>query len=162
MAFFRRLISIWGAALLLGACSSWLSRPDPPLVSLADIDIVDLGLIEQRLGLQLRMQNPNRFALPVQGMDFVLELNDHDFAHGVSDEPVTIPAYGEALIRVDVVSNAARIFEQLRDLAAGDRETFRYQLSGGVGLAGFSGTIPFESGGEISLAPRRSGEAAEP
>jgi LEA14-like dessication related protein len=121
---------------------------------LAGVDSINLGLIEQRFDLQLRVQNSNRFALPVQGMEFVLQRDDHDFAHGVTYHTVTIPAFGETLVEVSVVSNMANLYEQLRDRGTGDKNRLRYKLSGGVGLSYWAAKIPFESQSEIMLAPQ--------
>ena len=81
--------------MALSGCAALLGRPEPPRVSLAGVDSINLGLIEQRFDLQLRVPSSNRFALPVQGMGFVSQLDDQDFAHGVTNHPVTIPAFGE-------------------------------------------------------------------
>lgn len=154
MANLQRWILICGTVLALCGCALLRGHPEPPRVSLAGIDVVNLGLIEQRFNLQLRVQNPNSIALPVQGMDFVLQINNRDFAYGVTNQPVTIPAFGETLVNVDVVSNLARVYEQLRGLGMGVNNRLRYELSGGVGLANWAGKIPFESKGEIMLAPK--------
>lgn len=165
MANIQKWALIWSAVLTLCACASLFGRPEPPRMNLAGVDIINLGLIEQRFDLQLRVQNPNRYPLPVEGMDFVLQLNDRDFAHGVTNQPVTIPSFGETLVNVKVVSSLANIYAQLRNLAigrgvgsgVGNNNRLRYKLSGGMALSNWAGKIPFESDGEIMLAPKPRG-----
>jgi LEA14-like dessication related protein len=140
---------------LLGGCSSLFQRPEPPQISLASIRPVDIGLFEQRYRLRLRVQNPNPFALRIQGMDYSLYLNEQQFAQGVSPASATVPAYGEQLVEVDVVSNLARLFDQFSEF--GRQRGLSYRLVGGIRLANVAARIPFEYQGEISLAPKDAG-----
>lgn len=140
---------------LLGGCAGLFSRPEPPQISLASIRPVDMGLFEQRYRLRLRVQNPNPFALRIKGMDYSLYLNDQQFAQGVSPESATVPAYGEQVVEVDVISNLARLFDQFSEL--GRQRSLSYRLVGGIRLANVTARIPFEYQGEISFAPKGGG-----
>ncbi len=145
-------LSMLSAVIMLG-CAVIYPEPEPPHVTVADLYAIDVKLLEQRYGLRLRVQNPNSFALPIVGMDFRLEINDREFARGVSDKAVEVPAYGEALVDVDVVSNLGYLLGQLWDLEDRRRDTLRYRLSGRIGLANHIGKVPFEYKGEISPRP---------
>ncbi len=140
-------------AVLLSACAGLYPRPDPPNVTLAGLRVVEMGLFEQRYRLRLRIQNPNAFALPIRGMDYELTLNDREFARGVSRQYVTVPAFGEEVLEVDVISNLGELIEQLQDLGAGRVYTLSYGLSGGISLANRAIKIPFDYQGEIALTP---------
>lgn len=141
--------------IFLGGCASFFQRPDPPRISLASIRPVDIGLFEQRYRLRLRVQNPNPSDLLIKGMDYTLYLNEQQFAHGVSPESATVPAYGEQIVEVDVVSNLARLFDQFSEL--GRQRSLNYRLVGGIRLADMAARIPFEYQGEISFAPKDGG-----
>ena len=149
----RRLpLLVWLLVMVgpLFSCAAISTRPEPPNISLVDLRPLDVGLFEQRYRLRLRIQNPNPFALPIRGMDYVLHLNDREFGYGVSPEAATVPAFGERVIEVDVVSNLARAFDQLVELGAVGG--LRYRLSGGLRLKNVAARVPFEYQGEISLA----------
>lgn len=141
-------------AAVLGGCAALAGKTEPPQVSLAGLQIVEMGLFEQRFNLKLRIQNPNDFSLPIRGMTYDLELNEQQFARGVSNQSVTVPALGEGLVDVQVVSNLFNVLEQLRSLSGGQ---FSYRLSGGVSLAHRAARIPFEYQGQISLTGNRDG-----
>jgi LEA14-like dessication related protein len=66
------------ALLVLGACAR-LGEAEPPQVRLADIRLLEGGLLEQRFRVDLRLGNPNDFDLPLDGLTFELELNDRPF-----------------------------------------------------------------------------------
>ena len=97
----------------LGGCASIPThKPIPPEVNLVGLRVVELGLFEQRYELQLRVQNPNSFVLPISGMSYSPELNGEEFARGVSRGKVSL--VGRAIdilfehvdeIRIDPVLN---------------------------------------------------------
>ena len=139
--------------VLTAGCAGLGKKMEQPRVTLAGLTVVDFQLFEQRYGLTLRVQNPNDFELPVRGLSYRLEINDREFAHGVSRPSVTIPPFGEELIQVEMVSNILSIFEQLRDLEGGSPDTLRYRLSGKVSLGGGLLGVPFEHKGELGGLP---------
>ena len=138
---------------LLGACATLGPYQEPPRVSLASIQPKEMGLLEQRYGLQLRILNPNDTAIPLEGLSYSLEINDREFAYGVSRQSVSIPAYGEALLDVDVVSNLLNVLRQVQELGTEQRSTLKYRLSGKMHLASRVGSLPFDYQGELNYLP---------
>lgn len=148
----RKLITLFFVLHLTG-CAVLPSGIETPHVSLNNLQLLDMTLLEQRYAVTLRVQNPNPVPLPVSGMNFQLDINDTEFGRGVSNDTVTVPAYGEALVEIQLVSNLMRIFHQIRALESGKGQSLRYRLSGGLSLASRLGKLPFEYRGEF--APRR-------
>jgi LEA14-like dessication related protein len=151
----QRLIGGWCvvvAALLLAGCAGLMTKPERPEVSVASITLVEPGLLEQRYRLQLRVQNPNNFDLPIDGMQMRLELNSQPFVTAVSAAPVTVPRYGSALVEIDAISTLAGLLQQFKGIAAGNTETVNYKLAGKVHLAQPAIELPFTQEGEINLS----------
>jgi LEA14-like dessication related protein len=138
-------------ALGLGACAALTQKLEPPRVSLSGLEPEEFGLFEQRYLLRLRVQNPNDVELPIAGMDFHLYLNDEEFASGVSDQEVTVPAFGERLVEARVTSSLSGIIGQLRRMSRAESQTFSYRLAGNVKLLNRSMKYPFDYRGEIDL-----------
>jgi LEA14-like dessication related protein len=149
---YRRALLVLLAVLVSG-CAGLGAYRDPPRVSLVSIQPKEMGVLEQRYGLQLRILNPNDTALPVKGMQYSLEINDREFAYGVSRQPVTIPAYGEALLDVDVVSSLLSVLQQLQEANTGKQESLKYRLSGSLSLENHPGKLPFDYRGELNYLP---------
>ena len=139
-------------ALFLAGCSHFLTRPEAPTVSLNNLQLIEATLFEQRYLLHLRIQNPNNFELPIAGMRYRLLLNGREFATGVSRDLDTLPAYGEQVVAVNIVSNLLRIYEQLRNPTRND--SFSYALEGSISLQGLGPALPFSQRGEIPLQQR--------
>jgi LEA14-like dessication related protein len=139
------LVMLQGAV----ACSVLGSRPEAPIVSLADIKFSRMGFLEQGFTLTLRLKNPNNFSLPLRGLNYVVKLNGQNFAKGVSTSRVTIAPYKEATVNVDVVSNLLGLFKPLTRLSSG--ESLKYSLSGNVGVVNKAFKLPFSQEGEVTF-----------
>lgn len=138
-----------GVVALLAGCAGSALRPLKPEVSLADIQLSGGNLLEQRVILTLRVVNPNNFEIPVQGLDFTLDVNGQALARGVGGKPVVIPSLGEALIDVNATTSLLSLLKQLKGLgksAAG--ETLAYRLKGRLVTGSFGG-FDFDQSGQL-------------
>jgi LEA14-like dessication related protein len=122
----KRIVSLFIAVMLTG-CAALQSSLEPPHVTLTDLRILDMTLFEQRYGVKIRVQNPNPIALPITGMNFQLDVNDAELGRGVSDQTVTVPAHGEAVLEIKLTSNLVRIIDQIRGLESGKGQSLRYR-----------------------------------
>ena len=146
------------ALLAVAGCAGLVGLEKSPRVSLVSIKPVQIQLLEQRYLATLRIQNPNPVALPIEGLDYSISINGEDFANGVSNEGVTVPAYGEATLEVSVTSTLAALIDQLRHFD-GSGDTLRYGITGTLGITGIPGGLSFERDGEIDLRPEPAGRA---
>jgi LEA14-like dessication related protein len=133
-------------AVLLVGCAARLQKPE---ISLAGVNLVGLGLVEQRLLLRLRVVNPNDVELPIKALDFELELNGRPFAKGASGSALVVAQHSEGLLEVDVRSRLGDVLRELREARSGGQ--LAYRIHGRVELAG-TGTVPFERSGQLPLA----------
>lgn len=150
---FARIAAAFACALALAACATISQRPE---VSLSGLDIQEIGLLEQRFGLRLRVLNPNDADISIDGLSYELEVNGQAFAKGVSNRAVTVPRMGEAVVEVSAISNLGGLLRQLNELHKGGREAVTYRLTGRLNAGGL-GSVPFEHQGEVAL-PRLPGE----
>lgn len=140
-----------GAAVLflLGACAGFLATAEPPRLTVSGLKLVDVTLFEQKYQLKLRVQNPNPFDLPVEGLDFRLFVNGRPFASGVANQPVTVPAYGTQFVEVEGVGTVADVLGELLSLRKGLPDKLRYRLTGHVRLKNSPVQLPFDYGGDL-------------
>ncbi len=138
--------------VLISGCAATSELANPPRVSLADIRLAEVGLVEQRYAARLRVQNPNDAQLNVRGMEYTIYVNGRKFADGVSGRDFRVPGYGEEIIDVNLTSTVLRVFEQFRSLSHGESRIFRYRIAGSLSLAGLRGSIPFSHEDVIDLS----------
>jgi len=140
-------------ALLALACATVGREVMPPDVYVIDIRPLDGTAFEQRMQVDLRVRNPNDFALEIDGVRFDLDLNGRRFARGLGDDRVTVPRLGEA--RISVVSTTTMMdwVRQFAVLAQPGRKDMDYRLAGRFFLSeAITGHVDFESGGNLSDA----------
>lgn len=142
----RRILIVL-LALCLTACASALPKPE---VSLADVELIQAGLFEQRFKLKLRLSNPGQSEVVINGLNFELELNGQPFAKGQSDQGTTLPRLGETTLDVTATSNLAALLRQVAELRKRGGESLDYRLRGTLSLPGF-GSLPFDRKGEVKL-----------
>lgn len=136
----------------LVGCAHLSTQPLAPQVSLADFNLVDIGLFKQTYRLALRLKNPNPFPLPITALDYQIQINDKTFTKGNSQQAITLPATGEETMPIEVTTNLLGLLEQWRDIKMLLNRQLRYDLSGGVRLVNWVPQIPFERKGEINLS----------
>ncbi len=140
---------------LLTACSTHTGPFQKPQVNLAGVRLEELGLLEQRFELQLRVSNPNSFSIPLEGLQTKVELNGKPFAEGLSNEKVTLKALSDTVVKVRVTTNLASTLKTLNRLLAGN-EPLRYRASGTLYLPLVPGGVPFDRTGEVPLLDARN------
>lgn len=118
-------------SLGLAACSGLPWNAVAPKVSVADVGIKSLGLLEQQLDVGLRISNPNDFALTIEALEVELEVNQHPFARGVSRQATPIPAVASTVLRVDTFMQSKDLIRQFKLLSQGGLKTgVPYRLKG--------------------------------
>jgi LEA14-like dessication related protein len=146
--------------LLLQAagCASLGVQKDSVRVTVSDIQVIEATLMEQLYRVTLRVQNRTDQLMSIDGGSFDLELNGSDFASGVSNQAIEIPAFSDAQIDVRMVSSVFGIVRLVQGFQDREGEPLTYSISGTLATDGLLG-IGFEESGEIAL-PRESGGGA--
>ena len=147
------------AAGVIAGCAG-LGKPlETPRISLSDIQMQKSKGLETVFLVNLRVANPNDVQLDIKGLDCDLEINGKPFAYGISNTPVTVPAFGSETIPVTVYSSVLDIVKGLFGLQ--QREDLSYQVKGKVRMAGgglMPSSLPFDSKGTLSIKDLASGK----
>lgn len=148
-----KILFVFFSCLLVAACAGGLpGNVKPPIVTISNIVPAQMTLFEQRYDMSLRVQNPNDAALPVSGMEYAVLLNGQEFARGVDNQNVSIPALGEEIIHVSVTSTPLdwiNLFNRINSEPLGGLD---YKVSGTLHLESYNHkTLPFAQAGKISM-----------
>ncbi|NIA69171.1 LEA type 2 family protein [Pelagibius litoralis] len=135
--------------VFLAGCAS--TAPIPPQVRITDLRLLDSGVFEQRFQIDIRIGNPNDFALPLDGLTFDLDVNGANFARGFSNETVTVPRLGEAGLSVIASTTFVDLVQQMLLLA--ERGDLTYRVHGIAYLDSLARRqAPYESIGTFRLS----------
>lgn len=147
--------------LALAACGGLPTNAVPPRVSVAEVDLRSLGVLEQRFDLGLRVANPNDFDLVIEALDFELEVNGRPFARGLSRVSTLVEAASTTLLRIDASTQSKDLIRQFRTLSPDSLKTgLPYRIKGRIKIDRARAWLPFDHsgvyGGEPKPAPPRT------
>jgi LEA14-like dessication related protein len=144
-----RSVPILLLAAALSGCALFVPKLQTPSLSIVDVEVLRANLMEQRLRVRMRVQNPNDRILPIQGLSYTVYLGGQEFATGVSDASFVVPALGTAEFNMDVTANAAGA---LFGILSQRGQAIDYRMKGRVELThGWLRSIPFEESGSFTL-----------
>ncbi|NNF44648.1 MAG: LEA type 2 family protein [Phycisphaerales bacterium] len=153
----RCLLALLALLALAPGCTT-MERPE---VHVTNITPLESTLFEQRMQVDLRLQNPNPTDLALRGLDFTLDVNHRRLARGLSNEPIVVPALGEAEA---TIITSTTLFDLVRQASGlGVESELTYQLSGRVHLdSGFGRTLRIEQSETLTALPRLGYPADRP
>ncbi|MGI9591597.1 MAG: LEA type 2 family protein [Myxococcota bacterium] len=126
------LLALFCALFVSGGCAhrDVFGHLEPPDVTLANLVPVGASPFEARVRADLRLQNPNDFPITFDGMRFDLEVNEQPFLRAVSDQEITLPRLGEAVVSVEGTTTTVSLWRQIRGLASDPAAGIRYRMEG--------------------------------
>lgn len=139
------------AVAMSGCAVLDMGNPQSPTIEIERVAPQQIGSTLQKLEIELLIQNPNRFDLQIQGLDFTAFVNGERFAKGKSDQFTTVPALGEALLEVQVAVGLADLLSQAAKLISEPEQApLVYGVTGTVTLENWPSAIPFNVDGEYA------------
>jgi LEA14-like dessication related protein len=143
--------------LCLTACATVPSDIEPPKITIANTAPKDVAVFEQRLDVQLRIQNPNNQELEINGLRCDIELNDKEFGNGMSGQKVKIPRFRSEVVNVEVITGLGSFLRQFQEFNKSGVGKVRYRLKGTAFVeAPSSFKLPFDEKGEFDLGLSQS------
>lgn len=130
-----------------------LMRVDAPGLVLLDVRPIQGGNLEQRLELDLLMQNRNNFDVVLDGMRLELEVNGQRIAQAVSSQSVSIGRLGETRATVQASVTLRDVARTLLTLGRTDG-SLKYRVSGAAFVSKPRSTqVSFDDSGEVLPGP---------
>ncbi|MEX0958545.1 MAG: LEA type 2 family protein [Burkholderiales bacterium] len=126
----RLFLGLCLAAVIAGCGGKRAPRPEPLRVTLVSIMPVEVGVLEQRYAVRLRVQNPRPYNVPLDGVTVDIAINGRHFARGVGRLSEVVPAFEEQLVDISAVSTTATVVARIGDLQRATGQEFRYRLDG--------------------------------
>jgi len=149
----RKIIVYLLVAIVFAGCAGIGRISETPYITLSNINVLNMGVFEQRYRIMMRVQNPNDVAIPIKGMSYQIVINEKDFARGVSNKSFIVPAFGEEVIELEATSDLNSILSQFQNLMAGGIKKVSYSLIGKAKVENRIRRLPFEYIGELDLHP---------
>ncbi len=146
----KKIITILALIALLSGCSSTGIKDlvEQPKVSIENVQMGKLSLSGGSARFLLKIENPNRFPIPLQGFDYGLRLNGVEVANGTREKKVTIGGGESQIVEVPLVFSFSNMVSLLPNLLSSG--SLKYDLKGSIHFPWFN--LPFSRSGGTSLS----------
>ena len=153
----RPLLLIVCGLAIAGALSGCALFYQAPEVRIADLRVVGLGLTSGTAELEVEVSNPNRFALEVRGLEYLLEVSDNGtqarwdtLATGFSADTVRISRRSTDRATLQIPFRYQALGVAFRSWLEGGQ--IPYRIQGEVRASGPGGQrdLPFRSQGSFT------------
>lgn len=141
------LVTVLTGALLTGCSSLTGSMLEKPQVELKAVNLRNITAQGTTVVFVLNLKNPNSRELPLDGLNYSVDLAGKHFAEGAIAETVVLPARDENQVEVPLDVTYAKVFSGLAQMLEG--RSLDYALRGQAKFSVFS--IPFEKKGALKL-----------
>ena len=143
-----------GIAAGVSGCAGTGPGYETPTVNVTTFRTVPSSGAVPSFEIGLRVINPNRSALELQGMSYTVRLDGYEVIKGVANQLPVIEPYGEGTFSVTASVSLLAGIRLLTDLMNSPKETFGYELEAKLDPGGFGRRIRIRDSGEISLGAR--------
>jgi LEA14-like dessication related protein len=152
LRFLRSLILIM-SAVLLAACAGMGPGYETPTVTVSSFRALPSDGALPSFEIGLRVINPNREALELQGVAYTVSLEGHEIIKGVANELPIVDGYGEGEFMLTASANLFAGIRLITDLMRSDGDSLEYEFEAKLDTGGFRPAIRVRESGEISLRP---------
>jgi LEA14-like dessication related protein len=149
----KKIILYSLVVIVFAGCAGIGRISEKPYITLSSINLLNMGVFEQRYSISLRIQNPNDVAIHIKGMSYQIVINEEDFARGVSNKTFIVPAFGEEVVEINATSDFTSFLRQFQHLVAGGMKKVSYSLTGKAKVENRIRRLSFEYIGELDLHP---------
>ncbi|HZP92607.1 MAG TPA: LEA type 2 family protein [Burkholderiales bacterium] len=149
----RVALLVAGAAVLAGCAHDAGPKVEPLRVSLVSMEATEMGVLEQRYALKIRVQNPRPQDVPLAGVSFDLDVNGSRFARGTARISTVVPAFGDVVIDATAISTLPDVISRVQDLQNTAGGTIRYRMAGRLYTSVEGAYERFNYGGTVRFGP---------
>lgn len=125
---FRTVLIHIVAGFILTACATTPSDFEQPSVSVTSFTPAGTVGISPQFEIVLRITNPNRNPLEVQGLSYSIYLDSKKVMSGVAKNFPAIEPYGEADVKLNATANLLGGFELITGLMNESKEHIEYEF----------------------------------
>lgn len=142
-------------AIVITGCAGTGPGYETPTVNVTTFRAVPSSGAVPSFEIGLRVINPNRQALELQGMSYTVRLDGYEIIKGVANQLPVIEPYGEGTFAVTASVSLLAGIRLLTELMSSPKNNFGYELEAKLDPGGFGRRIRIRDSGEVSLSSNR-------
>lgn len=136
--------------LLMSGCANLIDFEEPN-VELVGIEALPSEGMEPRFQVTLRIVNPNKSAMTIDGVYYQLSLRDKDFMTGATSTSTTVPGYGENTLKLQASIGVMKMLSLMGDFIRNpDNPKLDYQFKAKINVRELMVPLHITKQGDIS------------
>lgn len=148
--FFAALASL----AFLSGCAG-LSNYQAPSVTITSVRMVPSSGAVPAFDIGLRVTNPNRNALRLQGISYTVSLAGNEVIEGVGRDFPVIEGYGQEDLTITATANLFAGIRLFSELLSSPRDSVDYLVEARLDLGGLRPSLRVRDEGSLSLSAAR-------
>lgn len=137
--------------VVLAGCATVPSDFEQPKITVTSFKPLSRGSLTPEFEIVLRVTNPNRTALEVEGISYSIDLDGNEVMSGVSNNLPNIPAYGESEVKLRATANLMGGFKVLTGMMNQYKDQVDYAFHAKLDVGAFTPSIRVSKQGVFSL-----------
>ncbi len=138
--------------MMLGACASWSPSYEKPQINVTSFSLAPSSNgIAPRFLIGLQVINPNRSALPLQGMSYSVEVEGNRILSGAEPDLPRVEGYSSADIVIEASPDLLGSARLLNQLMSGQQQTLGYLFKARFDVGSLLPYVSIEERGEFGL-----------
>ena len=139
--------------MVLSLCSCAWMRPgfESPTIQVTRFAVIESQGLAPRFAIALNIINPNRQALEIDGLSYVIEIEGIPLLSGVKSDLPVIEGYSEQQVSLTVTADLLNSLDLISQLARQPRDEFTYTLRAKLDVGWLTPSITVQKQGDISL-----------
>lgn len=148
---------VWVAVtllVLLAGCASLRPGFTEPTVNVTGLHLLpaEAGELAPRIGLRLRITNPNPDDLVISGMSYSMALQGYDLLNGVSAKVPVLKAYSETPMELELTTNILELVRLARSLSRSNaNQPIDYEFAAKLDTGRYTPSIRIKESGEVNF-----------
>jgi hypothetical protein len=132
-------------------CAGLRPNYESPTVNITSFRLLPSDGLIPRFEIGMRVINPNRSALNLQGLSYSIEIEGHKIVTGVSNDLPHIDGYSEGNVTLVAAANLLSGIRLISELMKENRDTFTYGFEAKLDPGGWSIPFHIQEKGEFSF-----------
>lgn len=138
--------------LLLAGCASWAPGYEKPQINVTSFALApDSRGLAPRFLIGLQVINPNRRALPLQGMSYSVEVEGNRILSGAEPDLPRVEGYSSADIIIEASPDLLGSARLLNQLLSGQQQSLTYLFKARFDIGAILPYVTIEERGEFGL-----------
>jgi LEA14-like dessication related protein len=141
------------ALISLSGCASWSPSYEKPQVNITSFSFApESNGLAPRFIIGLQIINPNRNALPLEGMSYSVEVENNRVLSGATPDLPRVPGYGMADFTIEASPDLLGSARLLNRLLSGQTKSLDYTFKAKLDMGRLVPYLNIEESGQFDLS----------